>query len=238
MENLQRNQMSLKNDAAEFVGKMVVNPYGWTIGRVIGVSTNPANSSSLLGVDDGKGGFTKYDASKAHFVHDNVVIGDSWRTSIEALTTRVAQVTKKLAALDEIGKDAEYSDICNTMRAKFEEEKTALLEERRSLAEQLKDRLKVVDTQLKETYEFAAYVKIDHITEAISEDVYQKSNAQLQLMIEKLLTEKDDIKMALDAISNNLSTLPPEPLKNLMPAKPSQQSTAPIRLRISEGQSA
>lgn len=238
MEILQKNQVSKNFDAKELVGKMVVDPYGWTMGRIVGVSGNSTESNFFIGVDDGKGGFVKYDCSDVRFVQNNVVIGDSWKVKMEDIANRVVLVTKKISALDELSREEEFAGVCEEMRGKSEDEKKRLLEERRCLGEQLKDRTKMVDAQLKEVYSFIASVKIDYALGTITEETYQRSNAPLHMMIDRLLSEKDDIKFALDGLSNNLSTLPPEPLKSLTPSTPkfSQPQISPIKLRISEGQ--
>jgi hypothetical protein len=238
METLQRTQVSRNLDSKELVGKMVVDPYGWTIGRIVGVTANSVDSGSYVGVEDGKGGFTRYDYSDVRFVQNNVVIGDSWKTKTEDLSSRVVLVTKKISALDELGKEMEFASTCDEMRGKLENEKKGLLEERRCLGEQLKDRMKVIDSQLRATYGFMACVKIDYALGSITEETYQRSNAPLHMMLDRLLSEKDDIKFALDGLTNNLSALPPEPLKTLMPSTPklSLQQPGPIKLRISEGQ--
>ena len=238
MEILQKNPISKNFDAKELVGKSIVDPYGWMMGKIIGVSGNSTDSNFFVGVDDGKSGFARYDYSDVRFVQNNVVLGDSWKTKMEDIANRVMLVTKKISALDELSKEPEFVGVCEEMRSKSEDEKKRLLEERRCLGEQLKDRTKAVDYQLKEAYSFIASVKIDYALGTITEETYQRSNTPLHMMIDRLLSEKDDIKFALDGLSNNLSTLPPEPLKTLIPSAPklSQPQISPIKLRISEGQ--
>jgi hypothetical protein len=48
-------------------------------------------------------------------------------------------------------------------------------------------------------------------------------------MIDKLLSEEDDIKFALNIVTANISMLPPEPLISLPSSEP---QLMPIKLRI------
>jgi len=97
------------------------------------------------------------------------------------------------------------------------------------LKDSLKERLSAIHAQLKEVYEFITYVKISYHIGDIDEETYQRSYIPFQLMIDKLLSEEDDIKFALNIVATNISTLPPEPLI-LLPS--SEPQPMPIKLRI------
>ncbi len=221
----------------EILGKPVVDPYGWTVGRVIGASTDSQNAIQLLGVELNNGEFTRLEASKTHQDENGVMIDSSWRAKAEVLTGEIATITRRIFALSELDKDVEISEkVYADLQGRFENEKKVLLEQRRSLSEQLKGRVEKIDSQLSQVYEFVANLKISYKLREIDEEAYQRSYAPFQLMTDRLHREEEDIKFALDRLAANLSTLPPEPLKQLPPSKPPQPATAnePIKLRITE----
>lgn len=214
----------------DLIGKNVVDSYGRRLGKIIGVSTDSLKHSSSFGIERNDGGFMKCDASEVILDQDLVKINSSWRLKAESLASEVALTIKKISALNELKNDVEVSKkVYDTLQSGFEAEKKALLDRRRGLKDRLKERLSAIHAQLKEVYEFITYVKISYHIGDIDEETYQRSYIPFQLMIDKLLSEEDDIKFALNIVTTNISTLPPEPLISLPSSEPQPM---PIKLRI------
>jgi hypothetical protein len=221
------NSPVLKKD---LIGKNVVDSYGRRIGKVLGFSTDSLQRLSSLGIERTDGGFMKCDASDAILDQDLVKIESSWRRKAESLASEVALTLKKIAALSELESDVEVSKtVFATLQSGFEAEKKALLDRRRDLKDRLKERLDAIEAQLKDVYEFITYVKINYHIGDMDEETYQRAYIPFQLMIDKLLSEEEDIKFALNLVATNIATLPPEPLLPLPASEPQPQ---PIKLRI------
>ena len=232
MDEVELSQSNYSNNSVqkEFIGKKVVDSYGWKIGKVIGFSTDSPENTTYVGIELNNGGFTKCKASETIHEHDSVMINNSWRVQADSLANEVALTMKKISALNELKNDVEVSKkIFNNLESGFDREKQSLLERRRFFKDRLQERMAAIDSQLAEVYEFITYIKINHQLGEIDEETYQHSYISFQLMIDKLVSEEDDIKYALNSVSRNITTLPPEPLKSL----PSSQPQAmPIKLRI------
>jgi len=230
MELPQNNYPNNNIVPKEFIGKKVVDSYGWKIGKVIGFSTDSPENTTYVGIELNNGGFMKCQAAEMNHEHDAVMINNSWRVKANSLATEVALTMKKISALNELKNDVEVSKkIFNNLESGFDREKKGLLERRRFFKDRLQDRMAAINSQLAEVYEFITYIKINHQLGEIDEETYQHSYISFQLMIDKLVSEEEDIKYALNIVSRNITTLPPEPLKSL----PSSQSQAmPIKLRI------
>lgn len=214
----------------EFIGKKVVDSYGWKIGKVIGFSTDSPENVTYFGIELNNGGFMKCKSSEMIHEHDSVTINNSWRIKADALANEVALTMKKISALNELKNDVEVSrKIFDNLESGFDSEKKGLLERRRFLKDRLQERMAAINSQLAEVYEFITYIKINHQLGEIDEETYQHSYISFQLMIDKLVSEEDEIKYALNTVSRNITTLPPEPLKSLPSSTP---QTMPIKLRI------
>ena len=221
------NNSVLKKD---LIGKKIVDSYGKRIGKIIGFSTDSLKNISSFGIERNDGGFMKCDTTEVILDQDLVTINSSWRLKAESLASEVALTIKKISALNELKNDVEVSkNIYNTLQSGFEAEKKAILDRRRNLKDRLKERLSAIHAQLKEVYEFIAYIKISYHIGDIDEETYQRSYMPFQLMIDRLLSEEDDIKFALNIVATNISTLPPEPLISLPSSEP---QIMPIKLRI------
>lgn len=221
------NTPVLKKD---LIGKTVVDAYGRRLGKVLGFSTDSQQRIAALGIERTDGGFMKCNAGDVILDQDLLKIGGTWRRKAEFLANEVALTLKKIAALNELEGDADVSKtVFATLQSDFEEEKKALLDRRRDLKDRLKERLDVVQAQLKDVYEFITYVKISYHIGDMDEDAYQRSHIPFQLMIDKLLSEEEDLKFALNLVATNTATLPPEPLLPLPASEPQPQ---PIKLRI------
>jgi hypothetical protein len=221
------NNPVLKKD---LIGKKVVDSYGKRIGKIIGFSTDSLKNISSFGIERNDGGFMKCDTTEVILDQDLVKINSSWRLKAESLASEVTLTIKKISALNELKNDVEVSkNIYDTLQSGFEAEKKTILDRRRNLKDRLKERLSAIHAQLKEVYEFIAYVKISYHIGDIDEETYQRSYIPFQLMIDKLLSEEDDIKFALNIVTTNISTLPPEPLISLPSSEP---QLMPIKLRI------
>ncbi len=221
------NNPVLKKD---LIGKKVVDSYGTRIGKIIGFSTDSLKNISSFGIERNDGGFMKCDTTEVILDQDLVKINSSWRLKAESLASEVTLTIKKISALHELKNDVEVSKhIYDTLQSGFEAEKKTILDRRRNLKDRLKERLSAIHAQLKEVYEFIAYVKISYHIGDIDEETYQRSYISFQLMIDKLLSEEDDIKFALNIVATNISMLPPEPLISLPSSEP---QLMPIKLRI------
>ncbi len=221
------NNPVLKKD---LIGKKVVDSYGTRIGKIIGFSTDSLKNISSFGIERNDGGFMKCDTTEVILDQDLVKINSSWRLKAESLASEVTLTIKKISALNELKNDVEVSkNIYDTLQSGFEAEKKTILDRRRNLKDRLKERLSAIHAQLKEVYEFIAYVKISYHIGDIDEETYQRSYIPFQLMIDKLLSEEDDIKFALNIVTANISMLPPEPLISLPSSEP---QLMPIKLRI------
>lgn len=221
------NNPVLKKD---LIGKKVVDSYGKRIGKIIGFSTDSLKNISSFGIERNDGGFMKCDTTEVILDQDLVKINSSWRLKAESLASEVTLTIKKISALNELKNDVEVSKhIYDTLQSGFEAEKKTILDRRRNLKDRLKERLSAIHAQLKEVYEFIAYVKISYHIGDIDEETYQRSYISFQLMIDKLLSEEDDIKFALNIVTTNISMLPPEPLISLPSSEP---QLMPIKLRI------
>ena len=221
------NNPVLKKD---LIGKKVVDSYGNRIGKIIGFSTDSLKNISSFGIERNDGGFMKCDTTEVILDQDLVKINSSWRLKAESLASEVTLTIKKISALNELKNDVEVSkNIYDTLQSGFEAEKKTILDRRRNLKDRLKERLSAIHAQLKEVYEFIAYVKISYHIGDIDEETYQRSYIPFQLMIDKLLSEEDDIKFALNIVTTNISMLPPEPLISLPSSEP---QLMPIKLRI------
>ncbi|MCW3986743.1 MAG: CdvA-like protein [Candidatus Bathyarchaeota archaeon] len=221
------NNPVLKKD---LIGKKVVDSYGTRIGKIIGFSTDSLKNISSFGIERNDGGFMKCDTTEVILDQDLVKINSSWRLKAESLASEVTLTIKKISALHELKNDVEVSKhIYDALQSGFEAEKKTILDRRRNLKDRLKERLSAIHAQLKEVYEFIAYVKISYHIGDIDEETYQRSYIPFQLMIDKLLSEEDDIKFALNIVTTNISMLPPEPLISLPSSEP---QLMPIKLRI------
>ena len=221
------NNPVLKKD---LIGKKVVDSYGTRIGKIIGFSTDSLKNTSSFGIERNDGGFMKCDTTEVILDQDLVKINSSWRLKAESLASEVTLTIKKISALNELKNDVEVSkNIYDTLQSGFEAEKKTILDRRRNLKDRLKERMSAIHAQLKEVYEFIAYVKISYHIGDIDEETYQRSYIPFQLMIDKLLSEEDDIKFALNIVTANISMLPPEPLISLPSSEP---QLMPIKLRI------
>ena len=218
----------------ETIGKTVVNAYGWTVGKVVGFSTDLQDSVLFLGIELPNNGFMRFEASKASYDQDVVVINNSWKSQVERLTNEITTIMKRISALDEF-KEEISEKIHEDLQNKFENEKKVLLNRERNLSEKLKERLKEIEIQLNEILEFVVNVKISYRLGDINEEIYQCSNVPLQVIIDRLRFEVNDVKFALDKLSDKTSTLPPEPFKTLLPPITSQQLDGPIKLQIIGG---
>lgn len=216
----------------ELIGKMVFDSYDKPIGKIIGFSPDSHEPISFFGIELNNGKFMKCECSKVYFDQDKVIINNSWKTQAEYLISDISYISKKISAINELKKNGEIpKKVYDKLKNKFENEKKILIERRRYLSDRLKERRELITSQFKEIYEFLTHVKISHYIGDVDGDMYQGSHIAFKLMINRLLSEEGEIKFALNGLANNLSTLPPEPVKSLPPSKPSQ---IPITLQISE----
>lgn len=226
-----QNDYALNTFSEEHFGKSIIDSYGWTIGKIIGVFKDSQKNKSFV-IELNSGGLMNCEESNVRFSQNIGVMNNSWRTKAESLTSELILISKKISVLDELKKNTEISEEqCDNIKKEFESQKKIFLEKRRVLLDKLKDRMEVINSQLEEIYMFDTETKISHRMGDIGEEVYQNSQKSIKLMIEKLLSEENDIKFSSNLLNTSLSTLPSEPIKVLPPSTPSQPSTLRVKVQ-------
>jgi len=175
----------------------------------------------------------RYEASKANYNQDVVIITSSWRSQIESLSNEKKTVLKRSLALEEFKEEMTQKNY-EDFRTKFENERKSLTNREQQLLETLDRRLKEVETQLKEISEFIVNLKISWHMGDIDEDIYQHSNTSLQVISDRLHLEEDDLRFALNELSDKSSLSPPTHSQSLPISKPKQQVDVPIKLHLIE----
>jgi hypothetical protein len=225
----QKNDL-LNTFSDEHVGKAVIDSYGRTVGRIIIVSSNP-QKNKFFSIEMDNGGLVKCIDADLHITQNAIILDNSWKTKVESITNELTLVDKRIIALNQIEKEPETSDIYDNLCKESENHKKGLLEKRRALLDEIKERMNTINSQLKETYNLDVQITISHQVDEIRDETYQTSHASLKSIVNRLTSEENDLKSSLNMLTESLSALPPESLKLLPPSIPSQSSVLRIKMK-------
>ena len=201
----------------EFVGKQVKDMYGTFMGKVVGIITDTDGSIESVGVDCGSAGLKQLPYEQLLVQGDYVIFIPRWRLDAQKLLRQKNLTLQRIRGLQDIVAENDLmKDDAELVYLKYEKRLHDLVENEKSVNEELQARLNELDTENRSIKTVLFDAKLQFRSNEITEDAYQQISTHTNELIERISIEKSEInsvkmKLAQQTLENIALTpnLPP-----------------------------
>lgn len=226
--------MNLRMDAARhLLGRTISDPYGATVGKIVGISTDVKSRVTSIEVELGSGQFLNCSPSQVVVDEKGVKLLDEWKVEAESLRTEFDLAVKRMNALSELHKQGDiqpeiYEDFRRTHDINLKE-----LEARReALTKKLCSVSARLDEQVRELEMFLATNKMQLASGEIDPQAYKIAVDSIEGGLTRAFSAKRDIeKMSTDIASLKDSRLGDRP-QQMRAGREIAQPTTPETSRL------
>jgi hypothetical protein len=201
----------------EFVGKQVKDMYGTFMGKVVGIITDTDGSIESVGVDCGSAGLKQLPYEQLLVQGDYVIFIPRWRLDAQKLLRQKNLTLQRIRGLQDIVAENDLmKDDAELVYLKYEKRLHDLVDNEKSVNEELQARLNELDTENRSIKTVLFDAKLQFRSNEITEDAYQQISTHTNELIERISIEKSEInsvkmKLAQQTLENIALTpkLPP-----------------------------
>jgi hypothetical protein len=201
----------------EFVGKQVKDMYGTFMGKVVGIITDTDGSIESVGVDCGSAGLKQLPYEQLLVQGDYVIFIPRWRLDAQKLLRQKNLTLQRIRGLQDIVAENDLmKDDAELVYLKYEKRLHDLVENEKSVNEELQARLNELDVENRSIKTVLFDAKLQFRSNEITEDAYQQISTHTNELIERISIEKSEInsvkmKLAQQTLENIALTpkLPP-----------------------------
>jgi hypothetical protein len=192
----------------EFVGKQVKDMYGTFMGKVVGIITDTDGSIESVGVDCGSVGLKQLPYEQLLVQGDYVIFIPRWRLDAQKLLRQKNLTLQRIRGLQDIVAENDLmKDDAELVYLKYEKRLHDLVENEKSVNEELQARLNELDTENRSIKTVLFDAKLQFRSNEITEDAYQQISTHTNELIERISIEKSEInsvkmKLAQQTLEN------------------------------------
>jgi len=192
----------------EFVGKQVKDMYGTFMGKVVGIITDTDGSIESVGVDCGSAGLKQLPYEQLLVQGDYVIFIPRWRLDAQKLLRQKNLTLQRIRGLQDIVAENDLmKDDAELVYLKYEKRLHDLVENEKSVNEELQARLNELDTENRNIKTVLFDAKLQFRSNEITEDAYQQISTHTNELIERISIEKSEInsvkmKLAQQTLEN------------------------------------
>jgi CdvA-like coiled-coil domain len=192
----------------EFVGKQVKDMYGTFMGKVVGIITDTDGSIESVGVDCGSVGLKQLPYEQLLVQGDYVIFIPRWRLDAQKLLRQKNLTLQRIRGLQDIVAENDLmKDDAELVYLKYEKRLHDLVENEKSVNDELQARLNELDTENRSIKTVLFDAKLQFRSNEITEDAYQQISTHTNELIERISTEKSEInsvkmKLAQQTLEN------------------------------------
>jgi hypothetical protein len=192
----------------EFVGKQVKDMYGTFMGKVVGIITDTDGSIESVGVDCGSAGLKQLPYEQLLVQGDYVIFIPRWRLDAQKLLRQKNLTLQRIRGLQDIVAENDLmKEDAELVYLKYEKRLDDLVENEKSVNEELQARLNELDTENRSIKTVLFDAKLQFRSNEITEDAYQQISTHTNELIERITIEKSEInsvkmKLAQQTLEN------------------------------------
>lgn len=190
------------------LGREIVDIYGRTLGRVIGVNRNQYGEMEGLEVESPGGNVIDLPAKSVMLTPKTVTATPEWKVEAHELTVEITTVKKRMVALEALRSqegsvDREvYEELLDAQRSAY----LSLVKEAEGLADAIKSRLEKTNGKVTSLTRHLVNAKLDHQSGELDEASMKLAVGSIEPSLRPLIAERNDLSATLKSIVEFLPT--------------------------------
>ncbi len=180
------------------LGHPVVDTYGRSLGRVIGIERNAFGELESVQVEAPGGQIVIARARQIALTPKSITLTPEWKLESEEMISELTTLRKRVSALESLKESREidgeiYAELIDSQKAGYlEKVKTA-----EALAASMKRRLSEVSTNISSLTKYLVNAKLDHKSGELDDESFKMAQGSIEPTLRPLMAEKVDLSGSL-----------------------------------------
>jgi len=198
-----------------YVGKIVKDEYGRSIGRIVSFAVNPTGRVTNVFLKHEDGEFRKYSSEQFRVDGDNIVLLPSIKLRVKTLCDEIPLIWRKEQALNELlEKKKVPSELYNELQKTFEGALNQLKTDAQTTSSNIDKYIARCNAQIRQLNSALIHLEIEREIGRIDENSYQTAIEMIQDGLKWAHAEREDLEALKNQLSNMLlgetPTTPPQ----------------------------
>jgi hypothetical protein len=188
-----------------FIGKPVKDEYGRQIGQIASFIVSPNGRVESIFVKHGDGEFSRYPSEHFKTLDDSMLLLPPLKLKVKSLCDEIPLIWRKDQALAEIMETKKFStDMVDSFHKNFEGALNQLKVEAKATIDEIDREINECDKQIKDLNSALVNLEIERGIGRLDDKSYQTSMIMIQEGLKQASSEKTDLQIMRNTLSNML----------------------------------
>ncbi|MBS7651018.1 MAG: CdvA-like protein [Candidatus Bathyarchaeia archaeon] len=187
-----------------FLGKRVRDPYGRSLGAIIGLSLNDYGEIEAVNIDKGNNEIQRVPIEQLTLSDDGVVVIPKWKVEVETILKQIQSAQKRIGSLKLLMQREPSKNLFDELLIKQERELADLREKRNVVISILQARCRELDMQIDELSKILVEIKAGKWSKEFMNKAYEITSKSIEPNLEFASREKRDLTGYLSNLARAL----------------------------------
>jgi len=188
-----------------FIGKPVKDEYGRQIGQIVSFIVSPNGRVDNIFVKHGDGEFSRYPSEHFKTLDDSMLLLPPLKLKVKSLCDEIPLIWRKDQALAEIMETKKFpTDMVDSFHKNFEGALNQLKVEAKETIDEIDREINDCDKQIKDLNSALVNLEIERGIGRLDDKSYQTSMIMIQEGLKQVSSEKTDLQIMRNTLSNML----------------------------------
>jgi archaellum component FlaC len=188
-----------------FIGKPVKDEYGRQIGQIVSFIVSPNGRVDNIFVKHGDGEFSRYPSEHFKTLDDSMLLLPPLKLKVKSLCDEIPLIWRKDQALAEIMETKKFpTDMVDSFHKNFEGALNQLKVEAKETIDEIDREINDCDKQIKDLNSALVNLEIERGIGRLDDKSYQTSMIMIQEGLKQASSEKTDLQIMRNTLSNML----------------------------------
>ena len=188
-----------------FIGKPVKDEYGRQIGQIASFIVSPNGRVESIFVKHGDGEFSRYPSEHFKTLDDSMLLLPPLKLKVKSLCDEIPLIWRKDQALAEIMETKKFpTDMVDSFHKNFEGALNQLKVEAKETIDEIDREINDCDKQIKDLNSALVNLEIERGIGRLDDKSYQTSMIMIQEGLKQVSSEKTDLQIMRNTLSNML----------------------------------
>jgi len=195
------------------VGKQIKDEYGREIGKVASFALTPSGKFDSVFVEQGDGKFSKISVENVRFDGTNITLISKVKSQANVFCDQIPLLWRKEQALKELSEKKKISqELYAEVHSNFDGALNQLKSEAQALIEEIDKEIAGCAEEIKELNYALVHLELEHEIGKIDDGSYETAFEIIEESLKRVKTEKSDLELTQNKLSNILLGEAPKPL--------------------------
>jgi hypothetical protein len=189
------------------LGRSVIDVYGRSLGRVIGLERNPFGELEGVQVEAPGGQIVSAKARQLALTPKSITLTPDWKLESEEFISELSLLRKRISALESLKETKEidgeiYAELVDSQKAGYVEKVRAAEE----LAASMKRRFGELSGNIASLTKYLVNAKLDHKSGELDDESLKLAQGSIEPTLRPLMAERTDLAGSLKSLEQILPT--------------------------------